>query len=253
MLLLALLLWQHIAVLDLPTVDRNPFTTAADVEQGKKLYGGRCAGCHGPEGDGGKGANLATPSLAHGDTDLSLYRTIRYGLPETEMPGHNMTQREIWQLSAFVRTLGRAGADSIAGDRTRGATLFKGKGGCLQCHMMSGEGGHMGPALDDIGRRRSPAFIRKKLLDPASDLAGNFSTVQLTTKSGQTLNGFLLNEDTYSVQLRDNRTRMYSFWKQELKDLKVDRRTLMPAYDKRMNSREIDDLVAYLAAAGGTK
>jgi mono/diheme cytochrome c family protein len=160
MLLVTLLFFQHVVLQDLPSAEKNPFTSPADIEQGKKLYLGRCAGCHGPGGDGGKGANLASPSLSNGQTDLSLYRTIRYGLPETEMPSHNMTQREIWQMAAFVRSLGQAGAGSGKGDAGKGESVVRGKGACLQCHVIDGQGGHLGPALSDIGRRRSASYLR---------------------------------------------------------------------------------------------
>jgi mono/diheme cytochrome c family protein len=69
-----------------PDVTTNPFNTAEDIGMGKKSYGGRCAGCHGPADDGGKGANLATPVLPRGQDDVALYRTIRFGIPESEMP-----------------------------------------------------------------------------------------------------------------------------------------------------------------------
>jgi len=81
-----LLLFPQAQVLDLPVATSNPYTAGADLEQGKRLYGGRCAGCHGPAGNGGKGANLATPSLSRAQTDIGLYTVIRYGLLETEMP-----------------------------------------------------------------------------------------------------------------------------------------------------------------------
>jgi cytochrome c oxidase cbb3-type subunit III len=251
MLAAALLLFQHIALLDLPTVDKNPYTSAADVEQGKKLYDGRCAGCHGPNGDGGRGANLATPTLVRGQTDLALYRVIRYGLPETEMPGHNMTQREIWQIAAYVRTLGGAGAERVSGDARRGEALVRGKGACLGCHLLQGEGGHLGPSLTDIGRRRSPAYLRTKLMDPARELGDNFSLVKLTTRDGQKLTGVRMNEDTWSIQVRDTNTRLHSFWKQDLAELAVERRTMMPSYAGKLTDRELDDVVAFLAQAGG--
>ena len=50
------LLFFQVVQMDLPNVDRNPHTSEADVAMGKKLYAGRCAGCHGPNGDGGKGS-----------------------------------------------------------------------------------------------------------------------------------------------------------------------------------------------------
>src|SRR4051794_38472009 len=101
-------MFQQRAMLDLPAVSTNPLTGPADVEVGKKLYKGRCAGCHGPSGDGGKGSSLATPTLPRGHNDVALFRIIRYGIPETEMPAHNMTEREIWQICTYVRTLGRS-------------------------------------------------------------------------------------------------------------------------------------------------
>ena len=78
---IALLFFQLPLQMDLPNVDRNPHTTADDLALGKKLYAGRCAGCHGPGGDGGKGANLAVSQLPRASTDLALYRVVRYGLP----------------------------------------------------------------------------------------------------------------------------------------------------------------------------
>jgi len=238
---------------DLPSATRNPFTSPADLELGRKMYAGRCAGCHGPAGDGGKGANLALPTLSRAQTDTSLYRVIRYGIPETEMPGHNMTQREIWQLAAFVRTLGgRTGADTITGDPARGAALFSGKGACQSCHLLNGKGGHLGPSLTDLGRRRSPAYIRSKVVDPAAEpLAGDFSTVRLKTKTGESVSGVLINQDTYSIQVRDNGTRLHSFWKQDLTQLDVERKTPMPAYGNKLTAQELNDLVALLARTPG--
>lgn len=250
MLIVALFFLQHIEPSDMPKESKNPFATAADLEQGRKLYAGRCAGCHGPAGDGGKGTNLATPVLPRGGTDLALYRVIRYGLPDTEMPSHNMTQREIWQMAAFVRTLGRAGEGAIRGDARKGAALVRGKGACLQCHVLDGEGGHMGPSLTGIGQRRSPMYLRAKLLDPAQD-SGSFSLVKLRTRDGRSLSGVRMNEDTYSIQVRDNSLGLHSFWKHDLADLSVERRTTMPSYSKQMTAQELNDVVAFLSSAGG--
>jgi cytochrome c oxidase cbb3-type subunit III len=250
MLLAALFLFQHVILSDMPTVDKNPFTSDDDIAQGRRLYAGRCAGCHGPSGDGGKGANLATPSLQRGATDLALYRVIRYGLPETEMPSHNMTQREIWQISAYVRTLGRSG-EAVAGDVRNGSTLLRGKGRCLRCHVLNGEGGHLGPSLTDIGLRRSPAYLRTKLSNPEADPVSNSTVVTLTTRNGHKVTGVRMNEDTWSIQVRDNSLGLHSYWKQDLKELSVEQRTLMPSYAKQFNDREMGDIVAFLTATGG--
>jgi cytochrome c oxidase cbb3-type subunit 3 len=251
MLIAALFLFQHVVLPDLPSVEKNPYTSVSDVEQGKKLYAGRCAGCHGPSGDGGKGTNLAAPVLPRGQSDLALYKVIRYGLPETEMPAHNMTQREIWQMASYVRTLGRAGESDARGDKRRGQELVRGKGRCLQCHLLDGEGGHLGPSLTGIGQRRSPAYLRTKLVNPGQEIDANFSMVKLTTRGGQKVTGVRMNEDTWSIQLRDSKLGLHSFWKQDLAELSVEKQTTMPSYARQLNEKELADIVAFLASTGG--
>src|SRR5438105_5324633 len=91
---------------------QNPYQSEADVAHGKQLFLGHCAPCQGPAGDGGKGANLARPVLPRGADDQSLFRVLRRGIPGTEMPGAwEMIDHEVWQVAAFVRTLGRAAQD----------------------------------------------------------------------------------------------------------------------------------------------
>ena len=104
-----------------PVPDRNPHTTAADVEQGRRLFDGRCAGCHGKGGVGDRGPNLAQPTLVHATDDASLFRVIRRGIPGTDMPStHLATDREIWQLAAYVRSLGRQPLEKVTGNVAAG-------------------------------------------------------------------------------------------------------------------------------------
>jgi putative heme-binding domain-containing protein len=250
LLWVALLLFQQ-GTLDMPGAETNPYTSPADIALGTKLYLGRCAGCHGPAGDGGKGTNLASPSLPRGQTDRSLYRTIRYGLSDTEMPGHNMTEREIWQMAAFVRTLGRANGERVSGDPGRGAAIVRGKGGCFACHILNGEGGLSGPPLTGIGERRSPSYFRAKLLDPGRDLSADFTQVRLVTSTGQRVNGIRLNEDIWSIQVRDMNGGLHSYWKEDLAEFSTQRRTLMPSYEGRLSPDEVRDVAAFLGAQRG--
>ena len=251
--LIPLLFFQQPLILDLPNIDKNPYTSSADIEQGKKLYGGRCAGCHGPAGDGGKGANLGVPVLPRAADDKTLYRVIRYGLPETEMPGTFMAQREIWQISAFVRSLGAVSRTAISGDASRGEAIVRGKGGCLNCHAIAMTGGQLGPALSEIGLRRSAAHLRSKIQNPAGDLPEQYRVVSFTTKDGKKVNGIRMNEDTWSIQVRDAGGKFYSYEKSELKDLKVERKSMMPAYGEKLSVQELNDMVLYLSGLRGAQ
>ena len=252
MIWFAVLLLMQLPILDVPA-ESNPYTAEADIAQGKKLYAGRCAGCHGPTGDGGKGANLAVSVLPRAAEDRSLYLTIRYGIPDTEMPSSLMSTREIWQVAAFVRGLGQLGQEAVSGNPQIGQQIVKGKGGCLQCHSIGLEGGRMGPSLSDVGVRRGPGHLRAKLLEPSSDIPEQFRIVELKTKSGQAVSGIRLNEDSWSIQIRGYDDQLHSFWKNDLKELKVAHRTLMPSYKNRLDTQEINDVVAYLAGLRGVQ
>ena len=51
----------------------------------------------------------------------------------------------MWQIVAFVRSLSeKSKGVQLPGDAGRGGALVRGKGGCLQCHMVGGEGGRAG-------------------------------------------------------------------------------------------------------------
>ncbi len=47
---------------------QNPYITESDVLRGKQLFNGQCSRCHGPAGEGGRGANLALPTLPRAAT-----------------------------------------------------------------------------------------------------------------------------------------------------------------------------------------
>jgi cytochrome c1 len=62
-----------------------------------------------------------------------------------------------------------------------------------------------------------------------------------------------VNEDSFTIQLRDYEDRFHSLRKNELKDLKKEFGvSTMPSY-KTLAAAELDDLIAYLASLGGPK
>jgi cytochrome c oxidase cbb3-type subunit 3 len=246
----SLLLFQA-PVLDLPA--KNPYTSAADIAQGKRLYQGRCAGCHGPEGNGGKGANLAVPQLLRAVDDQLLYRIIRSGIPDTEMPGSLMDGHEIWKTAAFVRSLGQLPPAPVTGDAHKGEQLVRGKAACLQCHLLGSEGGRMGPSLTGVAARRSVAHLRAKITDPTADVPDTFRSVQITTKDGKSIRGIRLNEDSFSIQVRDFADGFHSVWKEDIVKITSEKKTTMPAYRGRLNDQEVNDVVAFLATQRGAQ
>ena len=232
---------------------KNPNATPADVQAGARLFLAQCAGCHGPKGEGGRGAVLARPRLRHAPDDESLFRVIRDGIRGTEMPaGYAVTTRETWQLAAYVRSLGRAPLESIPGDARRGEEIYRGKGGCAACHVVKGQGGVIGPELTDIGEQRSAAHLRAAVLEPASSIPEGFLEVRVVNRDGRSITGLRLNEDIFTIQIRDLGGNLHSFVKDDLAQIeKSPGKTPMPSFRGTLSASETDDLVAYLASLRG--
>jgi cytochrome c oxidase cbb3-type subunit III len=231
----------------------NPDTTPADLKNGQQLFMGQCARCHGPKGEGGRGAVLAQPRLRHAPDDQALFLVIRDGIKGTEMPpGYAVDTRETWQLAAYVRTLGRMAPETVPGDPTRGQELYRTKGHCGQCHIISGQGGSLGPELTEIASRRSAAHLRAAVLDPESTLPEEFLQLRLTTKDSRRITGVRLNEDTFTIQVMDLNGGLHSFFKADLKELQRDTgKSPMPSFRGSFSASEVDDLVAYLVSLRG--
>lgn len=228
--------------------------TPEDLATGERLYRTQCASCHGARGEGGRGAALARPHLTHATDDQAMFNVIVHGIADSEMPGHWFPEHEVWQLVAFVRTLGRAAPEKTAGDAGNGERLYRTRGGCAQCHTVGGRGGAVGPDLTDIGARRSPAYLRESLVNPEADVPEGFLEVQLATRDGRRIRGVRLSEDTFSIQVRDLSGEFRSFFKTELKELnRMPGKSPMPGYAGVFTAGELDDVVAYLDSLRGSQ
>ena len=232
----------------------NRFDTADGRQQGANLFQTHCTYCHGARGEGGRGADLTSGNYRHGGSDRELYASIRNGIPGTEMPAVRASGDDVWKMTAFVKTLGLGGVREAApGDARAGQVVYSGKGGCSGCHSIGGEGGSLGPDLTSVGRSRGLGYLLESLVNPAADVAVPYRAVQLTTKSGQSIGGIRLNEDDVSIQLRDSNDTLRSFYKADLTGIRRDQPSLMPAYEKSLNKKELEDLVAYLSSLRGAQ
>ena len=76
-------------------------------------------------------------------------------------------------------------------------------------------------------------------------MAPAYRVYQVVTKSNVTARGTLLNQDTFSVQMRDSTDKLMSFWKQDLTDYGF-LPSPMPSYKDTLTPQEVADLVSYL-------
>src|SRR5438128_10535082 len=95
--------------------------SAGDIAQGKKLFNGMCARCHGIDGTGDEGPSLNRPTLTRAATDDALREIIRDGIPDRGMPRvRRLSETELQQLAAYVRSLGRAPTAATSGNVDKG-------------------------------------------------------------------------------------------------------------------------------------
>jgi len=230
----------------------NPFATADDIRAAEGLYQFHCSFCHG-RGDDGMAANLKNPRLPHAPSDGALFQIIRAGIPGTDMPlSIGLTDKETWQLVAYVRALGRSAPAPVRGSSSLGQALFWGKGICGTCHMVAGKGGRQGPDLSDIGARRAPSHLRQSLVDPEASIAAGFLLVEIVTRDGKKITGTRVNENTFSIQVRDFSDKIHSLRKSDLAQLnKQSAKSTMPSYRQQLSDQELDDLVAHLYSLRG--
>lgn len=233
--------------------EANPFSSRADLEEGRKLYRLNCGVCHGMEGKSGRGARLAKRDHRHGNSDAALFRVIQNGVSGTEMPGLWMDEDSIWKILLFVRTFEVNAGEACPippGDAAAGAIVFRDKG-CLGCHAVGREGGRLGPPLTAVGLNLAREQLSESLLEPDKQISARYRTVRVEA-DGRRVEGILLNEDAYTVHLMEGAGRLRSFAKDSLGAVDKPGGSLMPSYRDVLSEQQMEDLLAYMCGLRGS-
>ncbi len=257
----------HYEVFPFTTIKRAQSSTArlwGDADEGKKLFESLCARCHGLDGSGGEGPSLNRPRLSRVADDEALRNILLNGIENGGMPPvRQTTVKEQNDLIAYVRALGRTTVAPHTGNAGRGREIYVSMG-CPACHIISGEGTAVGPELTQIAERRGPEYLRQALLDPGSALPRGtsdvsdgfmeFLPVRVKTRDGKEIRGMRINEDTFTIQLRDADNQLRSFKKSDLGELERElNRGVMPSYRDKLTQAQLEDLVAFLSDRRGSE
>ena len=223
-----------------------------DIVYGSTLYAARCVTCHGPQGDAIGDVNLRSGRFRNAVTDQDLARFIRAGSQAAGMPPFALDNAEMAGVIAYLRNMNTFDTATMkAGDVARGRAIFEGKGTCISCHRVGRTGSRVAPNLSDIGAQRSPGSLQRSLLDPTSQMMPINRPVRLVKKDGAVINGRRLNEDTYSIQVMDDKERLHSILKADLREFTISKTSPMPSYKGTLSSEEIADVIGYLLSLKG--
>lgn len=234
--------------------DRAPEYFAADIQAGAQIFAAQCTPCHGTSGDQIPGVNFRAGIFKRVVSDNDLRATVTNGVPGTEMRPFAFGPAELTEIVSYVRNMNSFNSGGMTiGDRARGQAIFNGAGNCSSCHAVDGKGPRVAPDLGDIGTLRTADLLHKTLLDPAGSMLPFNRPVRAVTKDGKTINGRRLNEDTYTVQLIDEKERLVSLTKADLREYTVLTTTNMPSYKDKLNAQEFADVETYLLSLKGVK
>jgi putative heme-binding domain-containing protein len=223
-----------------------------DVEDGRRLYVASCAVCHGPEGESVPGVELDHGKFRHGSSEDELADIIRKGIPGTAMPPHAFTIFQARTVVAYLRFMAASPSRGPAatGDAVHGKAIFESKG-CLNCHRVNGNGARLGPELTDIGSLRRAAELERSILEPDAEVLPQNRFIRVVTRDGATINGRLLNQDAFTIQLYDSNDRLVSLSKSDLKEYAFTNKSPMPSFRGKLTPQELSDLVSYLVSLKG--
>jgi cytochrome c oxidase cbb3-type subunit III len=242
-----------------PPHSPHPKATPESTAAGKDIFAGTCAGCHGIDGSGTNGPNIRGVGASMGPE--WVYARIRGGVIGTGMPAFtSLDDSTVWKIVDYVMSLGHEDAGVATGDPGKGKAIYDASG-CATCHAI-GDGGDFGPDLSHIGVERSVVSLEKSLTDPGNNLPLDmglqeratytaYLVYRVTLNDGHSFEGMRVNEDSFSIQLRDARGNLHSVEIFDVRSIEPQRgKSFMPSYEDKLTAAQINDLVAYLSSLG---
>ena len=226
--------------------------TTQDIQAGSRIYSAQCQLCHGPNGDQVNGVNLRQGRFRHAITDDDIAGVLTNGISTGGMPSFKFNATEMNAILAYIRAgFDPAGVAVKVGNVARGKALYAGKGKCGSCHRIDGVGPRTAPDLTEVGATRTASAMQKALLDPSAAMWPINRPVKIVMKDGREIKGRRLNEDTYSVQIIDDKEQLVSLDKADFKTYELSKTSPMPSLQKTFTADEVADLVAYLLSLKG--
>ncbi len=260
-----------LAAIPVAADDRNPLAgDAKAAKAGEYEFRINCALCHGLGArGGGRGPDLTRAQKKHVHSDAEMFQVISNGIPGTAMPsngtngqGVGMTDEEIWQIIAYIRSVEVKAPAKPIGNVAHGKELFYGDANCSLCHMVEGKGGRLGPELTSVGGSRTREAIIDSVRNPSRHLAWGltestkefpqeYETITVVTAGGKKIKGVALNEDNFSVQMMDSSEQIYLLEKYKLRSFSKSRESIMPTYTLDvLSDKDLDDIIAFLTSVG---
>ncbi|MBT7636335.1 MAG: c-type cytochrome [Rhodospirillaceae bacterium] len=148
------------------------------------------------------------------------------------------------QTQAFYSKIAAA-AEAGGGDPSAGAIVYEDN--CSECHMLSEEGGEVGPALDGISAK-GLKFIAEAILQPAKSLTKGFETYIAINKDGRQTIGLKTRDEGGEIDITKATGDVVTLAKGDIKEIKMDdTKSVMPDdLSEAMTVKDYQDILSFL-------
>lgn len=162
------------------------------------------------------------------------------------------TEWKLEDLAEAVAALPKTGGRNWAA----GKEAFK-IGSCIACHRLDGVGAEFGPDLAKLDPTYKEVDVLRHILNPSEKIVEKYQTYTFEMKSGKTLTGVILNENSDVIKVIENPLLKAEPLELQVRDLEEKTKlptSMMPRglLDK-LTRDEVLDLIAYLIARGDQK
>ncbi len=121
---------------------------------------------------------------------------------------------------------------------------------CVQCHVLSGAGGNVGPDLSGVGVTSPTEYLLDSILLPSKQIKEAYLTLNVVTVDGEILRGVKVDRDDQRLILRDDKGKETIVPIDDI-EAEAEGKSLMPeGLHHLMTEQELVDVVAFLAALG---
>jgi putative membrane-bound dehydrogenase-like protein len=135
-----------------------------------------------------------------------------------------------------------AGVSELKGNPAHGLQLYQQN--CSTCHRLQNQGNELGPDLATVSSKPVEVLL-VAILDPNQAVEARYLAYSAATADGREATGLLVAETPTSITLRLAGGMEQVFLKQDLKELKASRMSLMPeGLEKAFSPQDMADLIA---------
>ncbi|MDP4283178.1 MAG: c-type cytochrome [Bacteroidota bacterium] len=137
--------------------------------------------------------------------------------------------------------------DKIKGNPANGRRLFR-QQSCITCHTLDKGEALKGPFMGQIGAIMNRKQIAESILQPNASIAQGFSTVQVQTKDGKTVTGFVTEEAADKIVLRDITGAVHTILTKNIQKRQDLKNSIMPTgMANALSYEEFASLITFLS------